>query len=110
LAQSTVYWPFQDLVAPICALSISAMSVGRAINEVPVRTKISRHHDETRGRPTGVDSGASAVEVELVVAKGNLLEFNFPVSPASNGDVVDLASIRAFVDAAKDGLAAVVLG
>ena len=32
LAQSTVYWPFHDLVAPISLFKISAMSVGSAMS------------------------------------------------------------------------------
>jgi hypothetical protein len=98
-----VYCPFHDLLAPIWALIISAISVGRAINEVP--NNISDNwENEKATRLTSVNCSSSVFKLKGIVPEGNRLERNLPVGLATNGNIVDLALVVAFIDATKDYL------
>lgn len=58
---------------------------------------------------TSVDGSAGVLELQFIVTKRNLLEFNLPVSLATNRGVVDLARIGTGVNTTEDSLTAVVL-
>lgn len=53
---------------------------------------------------TSVNGCASVVELELLVAKADLLQLNLPVGLPPYRDVLDLARVRAIIDASENGL------
>jgi hypothetical protein len=62
-------------------------------------------HDDQTG--TGVDRSSGPFQLELFLAKRDLLELNLPVPLPPERDVVHLALERVLVDASKDALATV---
>src|ERR1700689_4988529 len=112
-AQSTWYCPFQDLVAPIWELSISAMSVGSTMRDVPARSQ-KKHENYIikavqQGQLTGVNRGTGILEFQFVISEGHTLNFDLPVSLATNRDIGNLAGVRIVVDTTEDSLATVLL-
>jgi hypothetical protein len=68
---------------------------------------VGGHDDQRR---SGVDGRAGALQLELLVAKANLLKLDLPVTLTADGHILDLASVGRLVDTAKDGVASVLLG
>jgi len=88
------------------------MSVGRAIKEVPANGCITMtFRDAADGhRLTGVNGSASVLELKVIIAKGNLVQFNLPVGLSAHGGVCELALVGGAVDTTKGGLSSVFLG
>lgn len=85
------------------------MSVGRAINEVPGKERISAIRGSLMVPPTSINGSASVLELKLITAKADLLQFNFPVSLSAHRSVCESALEGGFVDTAKGSLSSVFL-
>lgn len=85
------------------------MSVGRAINEVPGKGGISAIQGSLIVPPTSVNGSAGVLELKLITAKADLLQFNFPVSLSAHRSVREFALEGGFVDTTKGSLSSVFL-
>ena len=73
------------------------------------------YHNDIQGcvdgrRLTGINGGASVLELKVITAKGNLVQFNLPVSLSAHGGVCELALVGGGVDTTKGGFSSVFLG
>lgn len=59
---------------------------------------------------TSVDGGTSVLEFEFFTAKFDLFKLDLPVSLAANGNIVDLASVMAGVDATENCFSTICIG
>jgi hypothetical protein len=93
-----------DLVTGYSVLSVPTLrSTNLSIEHL---SDIRRSSDEGGA---SIDGGASVLKLENLITESNRLELNLPISLATNGNVIDLASVVVGVNATKDGLAWVFL-
>src|SRR6478735_8249788 len=92
VAQSTVYCPFHDFVAPILWKGESdTSSIPAAVNLynlfrllfVKHLGDVARHDDQAR---TGVNSSTGSFELQDLVAEAELLKLYLPIALAANGN------------------------
>lgn len=83
------------------------MSVGRAINDVPGKERISVVRGLLTTPPTSINGSASVLELELIAAKGDLVQFNFPVGLSAHRGVHEFALEGGLVNTTKGGLSSV---
>lgn len=90
----------RTFLAPMSRLINSAMSVGRAMRDVPAREKEreSEHHGERRetrerGKRTSVNSRSRVLQLEFLLSKLNLLQLNLPVPLPPNRDIINLTRV-----------------
>ena len=85
------------------------MLVGRAINEVPGKERINAVQGSLIVPPTSVNCGAGFLELKLFIAKGDLLQFNFPVGLSAHRGVLKFALEGGLVNTTKCSLSSVLL-
>jgi hypothetical protein len=72
-SHGTVYWPFQLLVAPSSLLSISAMSVGSAMSEVPVSMAAPVFSSSSDSSPKVMPSSSTSLRTARLGKGGSAL-------------------------------------
>lgn len=64
---------------------------------------------EVEGKLTSVNCSTGVLEFQFFISKGYTLEFDLPVSLATDRDVGDLAGVCIMIDTTEDGLTAICL-
>lgn len=57
-----------------------------------------------------INSSASVIHLKRIVAKGDLLQLDFPISVATDGNIVYFALVGVVVDTSKDGFTTIRVG